>query len=86
MFYELMGRVHAAGVGCFGRGERGQGTVEYVGLILLVGILLAGVVTASHGFQDNNSIAGAVMKKLKSAIDGVGDGSAGGAAANTGGT
>ena len=25
--------------------------------------------TASHGFQDNNSIAGAVMKKLKSAID-----------------
>ena len=86
MFYELMGRAHAASVGRFwGAGERGQGTVEYVGLILLVGILLAGVVTASHGFQDNNSIAGAVMKKLKSAIDGVGDGGATGAAAQTGG-
>jgi hypothetical protein len=86
MFYELMGRVHAARVGRFwSAGERGQGTVEYVGLILLVGILLAGVVTASHGFQDNNSIAGAVMHKLKSAIDGVGDGGAGGAASQTGG-
>jgi hypothetical protein len=86
MFYELMGRLHAARVGRFRRsGELGQGTVEYVGLILLVGILLAGVVTASHGFQDNNSIAGAVMKKLKSAIDGVGDGGAGGAAAQSGG-
>jgi hypothetical protein len=85
MFYELMGRVRAARVGRFWAGQRGQGTVEYVGLILLVGILLAGVVTASHGFQDNNSIAGAVMKKLKSAIDGVGDGGAGGAAAQTGG-
>jgi len=85
MLYELMGRVHAARVGRFWRAERGQGTVEYVGLILLVGILLAGVVTASHGFRDNNSIAGAVMHKLKSAIDGVGDGGAGGAAAATGG-
>jgi hypothetical protein len=83
MFYELMGRVHAARVGrLWGAGERGQGTVEYVGLILLVGILLAGVVTASKGFDDKNSIAGAVMNKLKSAIDGVGGS---GAAAQTGG-
>jgi hypothetical protein len=75
MFYERMGRLHAA-AGRRRAGERGQGTVEYVGLILLVGILLAGVVTASHGFQDNNSIAGAVMKKLKDAVDGVGGGGA----------
>jgi hypothetical protein len=75
MFYEQMGRVHAAALALRRRagGERGQGTVEYVGLVLLIGILLAGVVTASHGFKDNNSIAGAVMKKLKSAIDTVGD-------------
>jgi hypothetical protein len=73
MFYELMGRGHAARVGRFwGAGERGQGTVEYVGLILLVGILLAGVVTASKGFDDKNSIAGAVMNRLKDAIDSVG--------------
>jgi hypothetical protein len=31
MMYELMGRTHAALVGL--RNERGQGTVEYVGLI-----------------------------------------------------
>ena len=72
MFYELMGRVHAARVGRLRAAERGQGTVEYVGLILLVGILLAGVVTASKGFDDKNSIAGAVMNRLKDAIDSVG--------------
>jgi hypothetical protein len=83
MLYELMGRVHAAGAARFGSGERGQGTVEYVGLILLVGILLAGVVTASRGFDDKNSIAGAVMNRLKDAIDSVGIN--GGGAAQTGG-
>jgi hypothetical protein len=84
MLYEVMGRVHAAWVGRSWRaGERGQGTVEYVGLILLVGILLAGVVTASRGFDDKNSIAGAVMNRLKDAIDSVGIN--GGATAETGG-
>jgi hypothetical protein len=61
--YELMGRAHAA----LAR-ERGQGTVEYVGLVLL----LAGVVTASKSFKDTG-IAEAVVKKLKAAIDSVGD-------------
>jgi hypothetical protein len=84
MFYEAMGRVHAARVARSWRAcERGQGTVEYVGLILLVGILLAGVVTASKGFDDKNSIAGAVMNRLKDAIDSVGIN--GGATAETGG-
>jgi hypothetical protein len=81
MFYEVMGRMHAR-AGRWRAGERGQGTVEYVGLILLVGILLAGVVTASQGFSDN-SIAKAVVNKLKDAIDSVGIN--GGAAAETGG-
>ncbi len=45
--YELMGRAHAA----LAR-ERGQGTVEYVGLILLLAMLLAGVVAASKNFKD----------------------------------
>jgi hypothetical protein len=49
---------------------RGQGTVEYVGLILLIAVLIAGVVQASHSFKDTG-IAEAVVKKIKGAIDGV---------------
>ena len=50
------------------REARGQGTVEYVGLILLVAVILAGVVKASGGLKDS-TIAEAVIKKLKGAID-----------------
>jgi Flp pilus assembly pilin Flp len=53
--------------------ERGQGTVEYVGLVLLVAVLIAGVVKASGGFSDTG-IADAVVDKLKGAITGVGEG------------
>ena len=70
MGYEWMGRAHAALA--HGRGERGQGTVEYVGLILLVAVILAGVVKASGGLKDS-TIAEAVIKKLKGAIDSVGE-------------
>jgi hypothetical protein len=31
--------------------ERGQGTVEYVGLILLVSLLMVGMVAAMKGFK-----------------------------------
>jgi hypothetical protein len=68
MIYELMGRAHAAVVR-----EGGQGTVEYVGLVLLMAVLIAGVVKASGGFSDTG-IAEAVVKRLKAAIDGVGSG------------
>ena len=77
MLYKLAAYIHVA----FARrarrivaaleGERGQGTVEYVGLILLVAVILAGVVKASGSFSDKG-IADAVVKKLKAAIDGVG--------------
>ncbi len=66
--YELMGRAHAALVS-----ERGQGTVEYVGLVLLVAVLIAGVVKASADFNDNG-IAKAVVDKLQNAIKGIGEG------------
>jgi Flp pilus assembly pilin Flp len=33
--------------------ERGQGTVEYVGLILLVSMLMIGVVAAMKGFNSS---------------------------------
>jgi hypothetical protein len=67
--HEFMGRVHAAAVSVPDR-TRGQGTVEYVGLILLVAVLIAGVVQASRTFSDTG-IAEAVVKKIKGAIDGV---------------
>ena len=73
MVYELMGRAHAALLGL--RGERGQGTVEYVGLILLLAVVLAGVVKTAHGYSDDKSIAKTVVEKLKDAIGGVGGGS-----------
>jgi hypothetical protein len=68
--YGWQGRAHAALVTLV-RETRGQGTVEYVGLILLVAVILAGVVKASGGLNDS-TIAEAVIKKLKGAIDTVG--------------
>jgi hypothetical protein len=70
--YELQGRAHAA-LSRAAREARGQGTVEYVGLILLVAVILAGVVKASGGLKDS-TIAEAVIDKLKGAIDSVGEG------------
>ena len=61
--YELMGRAHAALI----RGERGQGTVEYVGLILLIAVVLTTVVAA--GTDGGNDIATTIVGKLKSTID-----------------
>jgi hypothetical protein len=76
--HELQGRAHAALAAParralparLHRAPRGQGTVEYVGLILLIAVLIAGVVTASHSFKDTG-IAEAIVKKIKGAIDGV---------------
>lgn len=73
MGYELMGRMHAALARVAG-GQRGQGTVEYVGLILLIAVVLAGVVSAAKGFSDDKSIATTVVKKLEAAIESVGSG------------
>jgi Flp pilus assembly pilin Flp len=72
MGYEAMGAVHAWLARAWAREQSGQGTVEYVGLILLVAVILAGVVKASGSFSDKG-IADAVVKKLKAAIDGVGE-------------
>jgi hypothetical protein len=72
MRFQLMGRAHARLAHALARAD-GQGTVEYVGLVLLVAVLIAGVVKASGGFSDTG-IAEAVVKKIKGAIDGVGEG------------
>jgi hypothetical protein len=63
--YEWMARAHVALVR-----ERGQGTVEYVGLILLMGVLIAGVVAAT-GSLHGNGIAKTIADKLKATIDGL---------------
>jgi hypothetical protein len=38
--------------------ERGQGTVEYVGLVLLVSLLMVGMVVAMKGFNNKWPLGG----------------------------
>jgi hypothetical protein len=54
------------------RGDRGQGTVEYVALILLVGAILSAVVASGAGQHFN--IAKTIGNKLSTVINTVGDG------------
>lgn len=67
MGYAWMGRVHAALLGA--RRHAGQGTVEYVALILLVAVVLAGVVAAARKTTGGIEIAEAIVKQIKNAID-----------------
>ena len=64
--YEWMGRAHA-----WLMQERGQGTVEYVGLIMLIAAVLAVVLTGT-GALKSGQVANAVVDKLKMAIEKVG--------------
>jgi hypothetical protein len=52
-------------------GERGQGTVEYVGLILLVSLLMVGMVAAMKGFngKQGTELADVIINKIKEAVD-----------------
>jgi hypothetical protein len=53
--------------------ERGQGTVEYVGLILLVSMLMVGVVAAMKGFNaaQGTELAEAIIDKIKQAVNAI---------------
>jgi hypothetical protein len=76
MIYAVMGYLHAA-VCCRVReirrlaGETGQGTVEYVGLILLVSLLMVGMVAAMKGFngKQGTELADVIVNKIKEAVD-----------------
>jgi len=77
MFYMAMGYFHAAVErrvrairGLIGE-ERGQGTVEYVGLILLVSLLMVGMVAAMKGFngKQGTELADVIVNKIKEAVD-----------------
>ena len=76
MGYRMMGRGHAALVlmGERLRSQAGQGTVEYVALILLVAAVMGAVVIATSNKSEGSTIAKKVTDQLKSAIDSVGDG------------
>jgi hypothetical protein len=73
MGYRTMGRAHAIGLRARSwlENSAGQGTVEYVALILLVAGLFATVVVAAGGVK-GKGIADAVTEKIKSTIEGVG--------------
>jgi hypothetical protein len=49
----------------------GQGTVEYVGLILLVSLLMVGMVAAMKGFngKQGTELADVIVNKIKEAVD-----------------
>jgi hypothetical protein len=77
MLYALFGWMHAAAtrraraIVAALEGERGQGTVEYVGLILLVSLLMVGMVAAMKGFngKQGTELADVIVNKIKEAVD-----------------
>lgn len=77
MLYALMGYVHAAiggrlrAIRALAGRERGQGTVEYVGLILLVSLLMVGMVAAMKGFngKQGTELAEVIVNKIKEAVE-----------------
>ena len=71
--YGLMGLAHARLVqaGALLRSRVGQGTVEYVALILLVALVMAGVVAALKGYKTDQGkdLGDAIVGKIKDAVD-----------------
>jgi hypothetical protein len=72
MGYRMMGRGHAALTLLRTRlaREAGQGTVEYVALILLVALVMAGVVAAMKGFKTDQGqeLGDVIIGKIKEAV------------------
>jgi hypothetical protein len=67
--YKLFGYLHAR-LGAL-RSQTGQGTVEYVALILLVALVMAGVIAAMKGFKTDQGkdLGDAILGKIRSAVD-----------------
>jgi hypothetical protein len=76
---ELVLRTQARAVRASGRlahrlrSQSGQGTVEYVGLILLVSMLMVGMVAAMKGFNGSSGteIAEVIISKIKQAVNAI---------------
>ena len=79
MLYKLFGWMHAAAVRrtrslvAALEGQRGQGTVEYVRLILLVSLLMVGMVAAMKRFngKQGTELAEVIVEKIKSAVNAI---------------
>jgi hypothetical protein len=77
MLYRLFGYAHAAihlrlqAIRRSLEEGRGQGTVEYVGLILLVSLLMVGMVAAMKGFngKQGTELADVIVDKVKQAVN-----------------
>lgn len=67
--YRAFGYLHARLAGL--RDEAGQGTVEYVALILLVALVMAGVIAAMKGFKTDQGkdLGDAILGKIREAVD-----------------
>ncbi len=77
--YRLQGLAHATLARVFRRihlahrarpGTLGQGTVEYVALILLVALIMAGVVAAMKGFRtdEGQQLGDVILNRMKQAV------------------
>ena len=70
--YRAMGYLHALGAELARRGREqgGQGTVEYVALILLVALVMAGVVAAMKGFKTDQGqdLGDTILAKIRQAV------------------
>ena len=70
MPYRTMGLIHARALQALRR-EEGQGTVEYVGIMLLLATVLGAVVVAARG--KDFDFTKKITDEIKSAIDSVVD-------------
>ncbi len=70
--HRAMGYAHATLAHALARlrSRAGQGTVEYVALILLVALVMAGVVAAMKGFKtdEGKELGDAILGKIKEAV------------------
>jgi hypothetical protein len=70
--YRTMGWLHARAArwAMALRRQAGQGTVEYVALILLVALVMAGVVAAMKGFRtdEGKELGDVILGKIKEAV------------------
>jgi hypothetical protein len=70
MPYRMMGLAHAHAMRALRR-EEGQGTVEYVGIMLLLATVLGAVVVAAKSQKDFD-LAKTIIGEVKQAISSVG--------------
>jgi hypothetical protein len=70
--YRWLGLAHVRlhGLALALRARAGQGTVEYVALILLVALVMAGVIAAMKGFKtdEGKQLGDVILGKIKEAV------------------